>query len=153
SEPNAHGTIDRSFMMHNDTSGRNDARVSDIWARAPGIANVGGVAALCVLLAGAASAQAPGQPSAVIDVDCDHACLVDFTERYLGAPGTRDTTRVPSSSQAPFTENNVEMPLGNDGLWCTINAVWEDSMTIADEQPGNVSWFGIVEEHGNPAYL
>ena len=112
-------------------------------------------ALLCcgALVAGAAGAQAPGQPSAVIDVDCDHACLVDFTNRYLDALEHRDTTRVPFSSSVRFTENNVEMPLGNDGLWGTINAVWEDSMTIADEQTGNAVWFGIVEEHGNPAYL
>jgi hypothetical protein len=45
------------------------------------------------------------------------------------------------------------MPLGNDGLWGTVNAVWDQALEVADAQTGNVAWFGIVEEHGNPAYL
>lgn len=105
------------------------------------------------LLAPGAEAQAPGQPSAVIEVDCDRECLLGFTERYLDALAHRDTSRAPFSPRVRFTENNVEMPLGNDGLWGTINAVWEDSLAMADEQTGNAAWFGIVEEHGNPAYL
>jgi hypothetical protein len=45
------------------------------------------------------------------------------------------------------------MPVGNDGLWGTISGVREGEMMVADEQTGNAAWFGIVEEHGNPAYL
>jgi len=111
------------------------------------------LAAALALSASPSLAQAPGQPSAVIRVDCDRDCLIGFTERYVDALAHRDTTRAPFAPHVRFTENNVEMPLGNDGLWGTINAVWEDSMAIADEQTGNAAWFGIVEEHGNPAYL
>jgi hypothetical protein len=115
---------------------------------------VGHKLALLLTLAGtSAAAQAPGQPSAVIEVDCDRECLIALTDRYLDALAHRDTTRAPFSPHVRFTENNVEMPLGNDGLWGTINAVWEDSLAIADEQTGNAAWFGMVEEHGNPAYL
>src|SRR5690606_2115214 len=52
-----------------------------------------------------------------------------------------------------FSENNVLMPVGNDGLWGTISKVREGALEIADEETGNAAWFGIVEEHGNPAYL
>ncbi|MBN1240861.1 MAG: hypothetical protein JXB36_20345 [Gammaproteobacteria bacterium] len=105
------------------------------------------------LMASAALAQAPGQPSAVLDVDCDYECLIDFTHRYVDALAHRDTTRVELGPHVRFTENNVEMPLGNDGLWGTVNAVWPDALEVADERTGNAAWFGIVEEHGNPAYL
>ncbi len=114
---------------------------------------LGAVAAALALSAAPGQAQAPGQPSAVILVDCDRDCLIGYTERYVDALAHRDTTRAPFAPHVRFTENNVEMPLGNDGLWGTTNAVWEDSMAIADEQSGNAAWFGIVEEHGNPAYL
>lgn len=110
-------------------------------------------AALLAVLATSATAQAPGQASAFIQVDCDRDCLIDFAWRYVRALEQRDITAVPISSQVRFTENNVEMPLGNDGLWGTTNAVWDDALEVADEQTGNVAWFGIVEEHGNPAYL
>lgn len=110
--------------------------------------------ALAALLAPLpALAQAPGQPSAVIQIDCDRDCLLGFVGDYLDALEHRDPTRVPLSRNVRFTENNVEMPLGNDGLWGTVNAVWEDSLEVADAQTGNAAWFGIVEEHGNPAYL
>jgi len=45
------------------------------------------------------------------------------------------------------------MPVGNDGLWGTISGVHDGEMMVADEETGNAAWFGIVEEHGNPAYL
>jgi hypothetical protein len=99
------------------------------------------------------AAQAPGQPSAVIRITCDYDCLIDFTNRYLDALAHRDPTRVPMSPNVRFSENNVVMPVGNDGLWGTINAVWEESLTVADPLTGGSAWFGIVEEHGNPAYL
>src|SRR5690606_12210168 len=84
-------------------------------------------AAVFALVAAPSHAQAPGQPSAVIRVDCDRDCLIGYAERYLDALVHRDTTRAPFARHARFTENNVEMPLG-EGLWGTINAVWEDSM-------------------------
>ena len=98
-------------------------------------------------------AQAPGQPSAVIDLGCDRDCLIGFAHGYVDALEHRDPTRVPISRNVRFTENDVEMPLGNDGLWGTVNAVWDEPLEVADTQTGNVAWFGIVEEHGNPAYL
>lgn len=98
-------------------------------------------------------AQAPGQPSAVIDLGCDRDCLIGIARRYVDALAHRDPTRAPISRHIRFTENDVEMPLGNDGLWGTVNAVRDGALEVADTETGNVAWFGIVEEHGNPAYL
>jgi hypothetical protein len=111
--------------------------------------------ALAVLIAAAQSAagQAPGQASAVIDLGCDRDCLIGFARGYVDALEHRDPTRVAISRGVRFTENNVEMPIGNDGLWGTVNAVWDEALEVADTETGNVAWFGIVEEHGNPAYL
>jgi len=106
-----------------------------------------------IAMASAAQAQAPGQPSAVIDLGCDRDCLIAFAHDYADALRHRDPTRVRVARDVRFTENNVEMPLGNDGLWGTVNAVWDEALEVADTQTGNVAWFGIVEEHGNPAYL
>lgn len=100
-----------------------------------------------------AGAQAPGQRSAYIDLGCDRDCLIGFARAYVDALGHRDPTRVALARNARFTENNVEMPIGNDGLWGTVNAVWDEALEVADTETGNVAWFGIVEEHGNPAYL
>jgi hypothetical protein len=98
-------------------------------------------------------AQAPGLPSAVIKVDCDRVCLIDMARNYIKALANRDADKARLAPAARFSENDVEMPIGNDGLWGTISKVREGALEVADAQTGNAAWFGIVEEHGKPAYL
>jgi len=98
-------------------------------------------------------AQAPGQPSAVIKVGCDRDCLIGFARNYIAALKNRDADSARLSPDVMFSENNVLMPVGNDGLWGTISTVRDGALELADPQTGNAAWFGIVEEHGNPAYL
>ncbi len=107
--------------------------------------------ASALLVAGTVSAQAPGLKSAVIDSTCDRECLLGFVETYLDGLLARDPSRVPFSVDVMFTENNVVMPIG-EGLWKTINKVSEAGTEAADIDTGNAAWFGIIEEHGRPAY-
>lgn len=107
----------------------------------------------CLLISHILFAQAPGYKSAVINPDCDYDCLLDYTTNYIDAMKDRDVSRARLSPDVIFSENNVVMPVGNDGLWGTISAVRDGEMMVADVETGNAAWFGIVEEHGNPAYL
>lgn len=97
-------------------------------------------------------AQAPGMASAVLQVDCDYDCLLDMTRNYMQALANRDFSSARLAPDVIFSENNVVMPVGNDGLWGTISGVREGAMEVADFRTGNAAWFGLVEEHGNPAY-
>jgi len=110
-----------------------------------------------VLLAGvmpaATQAQAPGYDSAVIMPDCDYDCLIDFTTNYIEALANHDVDAARLAQDVIFAENDVVMPIGNDGLWGTLSKVRDGEMMVADVETGNTAWFGIVEEHGNPAYL
>jgi len=99
-----------------------------------------------------AQAQAPGRDSAVIDVSCDRACLLDFVDRYMDGLVHQDPSRVPFAEDVMFTENNVAMPIGEDGLWGAISGAHEAGLEAADPETGNAAWFGVVEEHGAPAY-
>lgn len=99
-----------------------------------------------------AQAQAPGQSSAIIKVDCDRDCLVEFARNYMDALEDRDFSRARLSPNVVFAENNVVMPVGNDGVWGTISRVRPGAMEVADAETGNAAWFGLIEEHGNPAY-
>jgi len=108
---------------------------------------------LSCLLPATSLAQAPGYESAVIKIDCDYECLIGMVDDYVAAMARRDLSRLPLANNVVFSENNVVMPLGNDGLWGTVNGVHDGRMAVADEITGNAAWFGIVEEHGNPAYL
>ena len=99
-----------------------------------------------------AFAQAPGERSAVIPTDCNHACLIGFVHSYMDALVHKDPSRAHFAKDVRFTENDVEMPLGHDGLWGSISGVAPTGLEVADTTTGNAAWFGTVEEHGEPAY-
>lgn len=74
-------------------------------------------------------------------------------EAYLDALEARDPARLPWADGARFSENNVRLEIG-DGLWNTISARRRTyDLKAADPRAGQVSWFGIVEEHGHPAIM
>jgi len=105
-----------------------------------------------LIASGAAFAQAPGERSAVIPTDCNHACLLGFVHSYMDALVHKDPSRAHFAKDVRFTENDVEMPLGRDGLWGSISGAAPTGLEVADTTTGNAAWFGTVEEHGEPAY-
>lgn len=79
--------------------------------------------------------------------------LYAHAEAYLDALVARDPARLPWADHVVFTENNVQLAIG-DGLWNTISARRDSyDLKAADPRTGQVSWFGIVEEHGIPAIM
>jgi len=73
-----------------------------------------------VILAAAAAmtaqARAPGERSAWQAVTCDHACLSQWTRDYVAALAKRDASSLKQHKDLRFTENNVELPFGKEGL-------------------------------------
>jgi hypothetical protein len=108
--------------------------------------------ALC-LMAGTALAQAPGESTAWKVSDCDHACLSQFATDYMGALAVRDAGRLKVQPGVRFTENDVELPFGREGLWATATGVAPSGMIAADAQTGQVAWIGTAEENGKPVYF
>ncbi len=113
-------------------------------------AMLAGVAALG-LSTGTAQAQFPGQVSAVLRIDCDRTCLIGHVRQYMSALARQDPKAAPIAPNARFTENNVMIPVGK-GLWRSVSKVADDALEVADAQTGNAAWFGVVWEHGVPAY-
>ncbi len=110
------------------------------------------LATALIVSVGTAFAQAPGERSAYNAITCDRACLIGIVHSYMDALVHKDPMRAPLSKNVRFTENDVEMPLGNDGLWGSITGVAQTGLEVADPSTGNAAWFGTVEEHGAPAY-
>ena len=52
---------------------------------------------------------------------CDRQCLADFITTYLEAMVAHDPERLHTSSRVRFTEDTVEMRLGQGGLWKTAH--------------------------------
>lgn len=79
--------------------------------------------------------------------------LYGQAEAYLDALEARDPSRLAWAEGALFSENNVALEIG-DGLWNTISARRRSyDLKAADPAAGEVSWFGVVEEHGIPAIM
>ena len=74
-------------------------------------------------------------------------------EDYLGALVAKDPSRLTFTRDCIFTENNVQLRIG-DGLWNTITARRDSyDLKFADPAHGQVGWFGIIEERGTPAIM
>jgi hypothetical protein len=107
--------------------------------------------ALTVALAGPALAQAPGQATAYRAVACDRACLAGQLHAYMDALTHHDPARARFAKDVTFTENDVALPIGS-GLWGTISGASAEGLELADPSTGQAAWFGMVQEHGAPAY-
>lgn len=81
------------------------------------------------------------------------ADLYARADAYLAALAAKDCSRLTFTPDVVFTENNVQLRIG-DGLWNTISAVRPGyDLKCADLTAGQVSWFGVIEERGNPAIM
>jgi hypothetical protein len=110
------------------------------------------VAALCCALAApAALAQAYGESSALPPA-CERACLEKAASAYVDALRQRNPSAAPLAQDIRFTENSVEMPVG-EGLWATATDVAKDGMMASDPETGSVAWFGHAWEHGKLVFL
>ena len=95
------------------------------------------------LVATAAQAAAPS---------CDRACLIGIADGYVDAMVKQTPHSPPFADTVRFSEDGVGVMVG-DALWGSIRAAKKPVMHAADPSTGQVAWFGLVEEHGDPAYL
>ena len=105
------------------------------------------------LLAGAVLlAAAPALAKTHAASACDRACLDGMADRYLDAMVAKAPASAPFAPVVRFSENSVPMAIG-DGLWGSSTAHSKVALRAADPKSGQVAWMGVVEEHGQPAYL
>jgi hypothetical protein len=103
------------------------------------------LAVALALLVGAAQAKTHA-------VSCDRACLDGLADRYLDAMVAKTPAVLPWAPIVRFSENSVPMAIG-DGLWGSSTAHSATALRAADPASGQVAWMGVVEEHGQPAFL
>ncbi|MGZ3235723.1 MAG: hypothetical protein ACXU7O_13590, partial [Croceibacterium sp.] len=82
----------------------------------------------------------------------DRAALYAHVEAYLDALAARDPSPLPWAEHVVFTENNVQLAIG-DGTWNTASGRRDYDLKLADPGTGQVAWFGVIEEHGQPAIM
>lgn len=98
----------------------------------------------------AVSAQVGGVPQA--EQECQRACLEAFVDRYLQAMADGEVDDGLFARDVRFTENGVELPLGNEGLWATTSAVGNYKFYVPDVETQHVAFLGkVMEQAGSSA--
>lgn len=91
-----------------------------------------------------AVAQPAEQPQA-----CQRTCLEGFVDRYLQAMADGTVDPALFSPTARFTENGVELPLGNEGLWATATTPGNYKFYVPDVETQQVAFLGTVMEQAS----
>jgi hypothetical protein len=98
------------------------------------------------------TAAASDKPQSAPAKPCDYACLTGFIDLYLAALGAHDPSRLPLATRVKFTENTMQMKLG-DALWGTITGIGTYKIYFADPEAGQVGFEGTIRDNGTPAIL
>ena len=107
---------------------------------------LGAVAALSLGLL-----HAPAQAAAA-GAGCDRACMNDIVEKYLSAMAAHNPAKGPIAKTARYTENGQEMKLP-DGIWKITTAIEPYRLTAVDTKNGQVGFFAVVRENGDPVII
>lgn len=84
--------------------------------------------------------------------ECPRACLEALVDDYLTALAARDPSRLPLAENVRFTEQGVELEVGQ-ALWRTADGVGTYRHVFADPEMGQVGAYASIREHGRPALL
>lgn len=91
-----------------------------------------------------AAAQVAGVP--VPEVACDRDCLEGWVDRYLVAMAEGGFDEEMFDRGVRFTENGVELPLGNEGLWATMTGLGTYQLYVPDIETQQIGFLGTVRE-------
>jgi hypothetical protein len=84
---------------------------------------------------------------------CDRGCLRDFITQYLKAVVAHKPAGLPLADNVRFTEDTVEMKLGESPLWRNASRLRRYRLDILDTRQGVAAAQAIVEEAGVPVML
>src|SRR3984957_242015 len=104
------------------------------------------LAVLMLVSAAGSSSRANASPAKA--VDCDRTCLNGFVDQYMAAVAAHDPSKLPHTANVRYSENNVEMPLG-EGLWQSSDGWGSYKVYVDDPQAGEVGFLAVSNEDGN----
>ena len=105
------------------------------------------LAAVVLCVAASASAQPGGVP--LPEPSCQRECLEGFVDKYLQAMADGTVDLELFAPGARFTENGIELPLGNEGLWATTSGLGNYKFYVPDTETQQVAFLGTVLEQAS----
>lgn len=104
-----------------------------------------------ILMTGLVALAALASPAMAQKPSCDAKCLTGIAQDYMEGLVAHEYKDLPWGDHVGFTENGVSINIG-ESLWGAITAAQDHPYIVTDPESGNVVWFGVIEEHGLPAY-
>ncbi len=101
---------------------------------------------LAAVALGAFTASALAQPPGM-EPACDRECLEGYIDRYLEAMLNQDVSEDLFARNVRFTENGIELPLGNEGLWYGMSGLDGYRFYVPDLETQQVAFLGSVVEN------
>ncbi len=77
---------------------------------------------------------------------CNRACLEKFIDRYLDAAQAHKVGDDLFARNVKFTENGVQLPLGNEGLWHLMSGKGTYKFYVPDVETQQVAFLGTARE-------
>jgi hypothetical protein len=107
--------------------------------------------ALAALAFTATAAPATEPPGGVPlpEQKCQRECLEGYVDKYLAAMRDQKVDDSLFARNVRFTENGVELPLGNEGLWATTSGLGTYKFYIPDPETRQVAFLGTVMEQAS----
>ena len=90
---------------------------------------------------------------------CDRACLEGYVDKYMDAMLAHEVSETLFADNVRFTENGVQLPFGNEGLWSSMVGKGTYKFYIPDVETQQVAYFGTAREEstsseeGNPVAI
>lgn len=78
---------------------------------------------------------------------CDRACLEGYVDRYLDAMLANEVSPKLFARDVKFTENGIQLPLGNEGLWFGMSGKGKYRFYVPDVETQQVAFIGTVLEN------
>jgi hypothetical protein len=78
---------------------------------------------------------------------CDRACLQGYMDRYLKAMLDRNVSDELFARNVRFTENGIQLPLGNEGLWYGMSGLGGYRFYVPDIETQQIALIGSVKEN------
>jgi hypothetical protein len=100
------------------------------------------VAAIFLTLLPVAFAQSTAKPA------CDRACLEKYVDKYLDAMIAHKAGPELFAKHCKFTENGIQLPLGEEGLWFSMSGKGTYKFYVPDVETQQVAFIGTVKEGG-----
>ncbi|HEX4998125.1 MAG TPA: hypothetical protein VFY29_07870 [Terriglobia bacterium] len=79
--------------------------------------------------------------------NCDRACLQGYMDRYLKAMLDRNVSDDLFARNVRFTENGIQLPLGNEGLWYGMSGLGGYRFYVPDIETQQIAMIGSVKEN------